>query len=95
MFDRRRLLFAKGTQGVCGGVEEIGVGFQQWRVAGSQARKEDRVHSVASGLAILGPGEPVIRLHCPPIYQWWIYKRPAVKRSHGGIGDGPRKVVGG
>ncbi len=28
MFDRLRLLFAKGTQGVCGGVEEIGVGFQ-------------------------------------------------------------------
>ncbi len=29
-----------GTQGVCGGVEEIGVGFQQWCVAGS--------HEVAS-----------------------------------------------
>ncbi len=41
---------------VCGGVEEIGVGFQQWSVAGSQARKEDRVRSVASGHAILGPG---------------------------------------
>ncbi len=40
MFDRLRLLFAKGTQGVCGGVEEIGVGFQQWSVGGSQARKE-------------------------------------------------------
>ncbi len=40
MFDRLRLLLAKGTQGVCGGVEEIGVGFQQWCVAGSQARKE-------------------------------------------------------
>ncbi len=35
-FDRLRLLIAKGTQGVCGGVEEIGVGFQQWCVAGSQ-----------------------------------------------------------
>ncbi len=43
MFDRLRLLFAKGTQGVCGGVEEIGVGFQQWCVAGSQACQEDRV----------------------------------------------------
>ncbi len=55
MFDRLRLLFAKATQGVCGGVEETGVGFQQWSVAGSQARKEDRVRSVASGHAILGP----------------------------------------
>ncbi len=43
MFDRLWLLFAKGTQGVCGGVEEIGVGFQQRCVAGSQARQEDRV----------------------------------------------------
>ncbi len=40
MFNRLRLLFAKGPQGICGGVEEIGVGFQQWSVAGSQARKE-------------------------------------------------------
>ncbi len=53
MFDRLRLLFAKGTQGV----EEVGVGFQQWSVASSQARKEDRARSVASGLAVLGPGE--------------------------------------
>ncbi len=58
MFDRLCLLFAEGTQGVCGGVEELDVGFQQWYVAGSQARKEDRVRSVASGRAILGPGEP-------------------------------------
>ncbi len=55
MFDRMRLLFAKGAQGVCGGVEEIGVGFQQWCVADSQARKEDRVRSVTSGRAILNP----------------------------------------
>ncbi len=60
MFDRLWLLFAKGTQGVCGEVEEIGVGFQQWCVAGSQARKEDRVRSVASWRAILGPGEPAV-----------------------------------
>ncbi len=53
MFDRLRLLFAKGAQGVCGGAEEIGVGFQQWCVAGSQARQEDRVRSVASGLVWL------------------------------------------
>ncbi len=29
----------KRTQGVCRGIEEIGVGFQQWSVAGSQARR--------------------------------------------------------
>ncbi len=62
MFDRLRLLFAKGAQGVCGGVEEIGGGFQQWSVAGLQAHKENRVRSVACGHAILGSGEPAIHL---------------------------------
>ncbi len=42
-----------GTQGVCGGIEEISVSFQQWSVAGSQAPKKDRVRSAASGHAIL------------------------------------------
>ncbi len=50
MFDRLRLLFAKGTLGVCGGVGEIGVGFQQWSVAGSEARKEDRVRLAMQSL---------------------------------------------
>ncbi len=95
MFDRLRLLFAKGTQGVCGGVEEIGVGFQQWSVAGSQACKEDRVRSVASGHAILGPGEPATHLHCPRICRWWIRKRPADEGPRLSIGDGPRRVAGG
>ncbi len=49
MFDCLRLLFTKGTQRVCGGVEEIGVGFQQQNVASSNARKEDRVRTVANG----------------------------------------------
>ncbi len=31
---------------------------EQWCVAGSQARQEDRVRSVAGSRAILGPGEP-------------------------------------
>ncbi len=39
VLDYVRLLFTKGTQWVCGGVEEIGVGFHQWCVAGSQARQ--------------------------------------------------------
>ncbi len=94
MFDCLRLLFAKGTQGVCEGVEEIGVGFQQWSVAGSQARKEDRVRSVASGNAILGPGEPAIHLRCPRICRWWIPERPADEGSRGGIGDVPMMVAG-
>ncbi len=85
MLDRLRLLFAKGAQGVCGGVEEIGVGFQQWSVA-KEARKEDRVRSVACGHAILGPGEPAIHLHCPWICRWFIYKRPADEGSRGGMG---------
>ncbi len=93
MFNRLRLLLAKGTQGVRGGVEEIGVGFQQWYVAGSQARQEDRVRSVASGRAILGPGEPAVHLHCPWICRWWIRKRPADEGSRGGIGDGPGRVA--
>ncbi len=69
-------------------VEEIGVGFQQWSVAGSRARKEDRVRSFASGHAILGPGEPAIHLCCPLIRRWWTYKRPTDEGSRGGIGDG-------
>ncbi len=32
-----------GTLGVCGGVEEISIGFQQWIVAGGKVCKEDRV----------------------------------------------------
>ncbi len=34
-----RLFFTKGTQWVCGGVEQIGVGFQQQIVAGWKALK--------------------------------------------------------
>ncbi len=80
---------------VCGGVEEIGVGFQQWCVTGSQARKEDRVRPVASGHEILGPNEPAMHFRCRRIYRWWIYKRPADEGSRGGIEDGPRGVAGG
>ncbi len=66
---------------------------QQWCVAGSQARQEDRVRSVASSRAILGPREPAIHLHCPRICRWWIRKRPADEGSRGGIGDGPGRVA--
>ncbi len=34
VIDYLRLLFTKGTQRVCGGVEGIGRGFQQWRRVG-------------------------------------------------------------
>ncbi len=93
MFDRLRLRLAKGTQGVWGGVEEIGIGFQQWCVAGSQARKGDRVRSVASSRTVLGPGEPAILFHWPRICRWWIRKRSADEGSRGGIGDGPGRVA--
>ncbi len=61
------VLFTKGTQWVCGEVEEIGAGYQQWNVTGSEAREEDRVRSVGSGHAVLGSGEPAIHLRCPRI----------------------------
>ncbi len=89
------LLFTKGTEGVCGGVEEICVGFQQWSVAGSEAREEDRDRTVANGHAIFGPGEPAIHLHCPRISLWWICKLAVGEGSRRGIGDGPRRVDGG
>ncbi len=54
MFNCLWLHFGKGTQWVCGGVEEICVDFQQWNVAGSHARKENRVGAVASGMQSLG-----------------------------------------
>ncbi len=55
--------------------------------------EEDRVRSVASGRAILGPGEPAMHLHCPRICRWWIRRRPADEGSRGCIGDGPGRVA--
>ncbi len=76
-------------------VEEIGVGFQQWTVAGSQARKEGSVHWAASGHSIRGAGGPAIHLHCPRICRWWTYKCPADEGSRRSVGNGPRRVAGG
>ncbi len=45
--------------------QQICVGFQQWSMAGSEAREEDRARSVGSGRAVLGPGEPAKHLSCP------------------------------
>ncbi len=58
-------LFTKGTQWVCGGVEVIDVGCQQWSVTGSKVRMEDRVRTVANGHAIFRPGEPAIHISGP------------------------------
>ncbi len=55
VFDCLWLPFTKGTQGVCEGVEEIGVGFQQRSVAGSKTRKQYRARLVVNGHAIFGP----------------------------------------
>ncbi len=53
MFDYLLLPFAKGTQWICGGIEKVGVRFQQRSVTGSNVRKEDRVRTVA----IFRPGK--------------------------------------
>ncbi len=37
VLDCLRLRFVKRTQGVCGKVEEFGVSFRKWTVAGSKA----------------------------------------------------------
>ncbi len=81
MFDYLRLFFTKWTQWVCGGVEKIGVGFQQWSVTDSKARKEDSFCMVANGRAILCPREPTIQLGCPRIFWWWICRCFAVEES--------------
>ncbi len=67
VFDFLRLLFTKGTQWVCGGVDEISVGFHQRSLAGSKARKEDCVRTVANGYTIFRPKEPGTHLRCPRI----------------------------
>ncbi len=92
VFDCLRLLFAKGTQWVCGRVKEIYVGFQQRSVAGSKARKEDRVLMVANGLPIFRPGEPAIHLHCLGIFWWWVCECSTEEGSRGCVGNGPRRV---
>ncbi len=79
-----------GHKGVCGGVAESGIGFHQCSVAGSQARKEDRVRC---GLAILGPGEPAIYLRCPWVCLWWIYKCFVDEGSLRSLGNGHRRVI--
>ncbi len=92
MLDCLQILFAKGTQGVCGGVEEI---CDQWSVAGSEAREEDRVRLAASSHTNIGPREPVMHVRCPRTSQCWMYKCPADEGSRGCIGNGPRRVVDG
>ncbi len=64
VFDCLGLLFAKGTQWVCGGVEEIGVRS----VAGSMGRYEYRVRTVANGHAVFKTREPAINFRCPPLF---------------------------
>ncbi len=94
VFDCLWLVFTKGTQGVCRGVEEIGAGFQQRSVAALKVRKEDRVRSVVGGRAIFGPGEPVIHLRCPRVCWWWVCWCSVDEGSRGCIGIGPRMVSG-
>ncbi len=95
MLNCLRLLFPKGTQWVCGEVNEIGVGFQQWSVAGSKMRNEDRVRTDANDFAILRPGEPAIHLCRPLICRRWIKRYLADEGSPLRVGDGPRRDAGG
>ncbi len=88
-----RLLFAKGTQGACGGVEEIGVGFEQRSVTGSKTHKEDGVRSVANGHAIFSPGEPAIHLRCLRIRRRRILFCFVDKESRGTKDGGTAVIV--
>ncbi len=49
-FDYLWLLFAKGTQWVCGGVQER-------TETSSKARKEDFIHTIANGFAVFRLGK--------------------------------------
>ncbi len=51
-----------GPQWICGGIEGIGVGFQQRSVVGLKARKEDRVCTTAKDFAIFKPRNLVVDL---------------------------------
>ncbi len=48
MFDYLRLLFAKETQWVCRGVEELGSRFPQRSVTGSEACKESHIRTIVN-----------------------------------------------
>ncbi len=61
-----------GTQWIYGGIEGIGVGFQQRSAAGSKMCKKGCIHTIANGFAISRPGKPVIHLRCPRVGWYWI-----------------------
>ncbi len=61
----------RGHSGFKGGVEEIGVGFQQRSVTSSKARKEDCVRSVANGHPTFGPGGPAIKRRKSRLFHLW------------------------
>ncbi len=86
MFNCLRLLSVKGTQWVYGGVEEIGVGFQQRSVTDSKERKEDRIRTIASNFATFRSGETAIHYRCPLISWWWACEYFADERSRGCVG---------
>ncbi len=65
VFHYLRLLLAKGTQWVCGGFEEICVGFQKRSGTDSEAC------TFANAFAVFKPGKHTIYFRCPPRW-WWI-----------------------
>ncbi len=64
VFDCLWLLFKKGTQLVCEGVEKIWVGFLQGSVTGLKLQRGDHDHTVVNGIAFRYPGQPTIHNRC-------------------------------
>ncbi len=54
----------KGVQQACGGVEEVGIRFQERCVTSPKDRKEDSNRTIANCFAAFGPGD--LRYATPP-----------------------------
>ncbi len=69
----------------------IGVRFQK---TGSDARKGDRIRTIANCSAIFGTNEIAIQLRCPCISWWQIGECLVDERPRGCVGYEPRRVAG-
>ncbi len=92
---QRSITHGSSLQCACGGVEEIGVGFQQPSVAGLNACKKNRIRMIVNGFALFRPGKPVIDIHCPQICWWWTCECSTGEGPRECVGNGPRRVAGG
>ncbi len=87
VFDFLRLPFTKGTPWVCGGVEEIGVGFQQLSVTGSKAL----IGELLMALQFLDQENP---LYTSSVHEFAGGGSVSVQRMRD-LADGTRGVAGG